>query len=83
MGKKSTAVTLTELGGRTLAGALGWVLVLLGGLGATLTILRLVGTTAPTNYAASTVVLVVCALVVAVGLYGNPRIRERVYSALQ
>lgn len=83
MAKKSTAVTLTELGGRTLAGALGWVLVLLGSLGAVLTVLRLVGGTAPTNYAASAVIFAACVLVVAVGLYGNPRIRERIRSGIQ
>jgi|GEM_PF-2526602 len=83
MGEKPTGVAAAELGGRVLAGALGWVLVLLGTLGAAATLLRLAGTTAPTNYTGSAVALAACVLVVAVGLYGNPSIRERLRSALR
>jgi len=82
MSEKSTGVVAIELGGRVLAGALGWVLVLLGTLGAAATLLRLAGGTAPTSLVGSAVALAVCVLVVAVGLYGNPSIRERLRSAL-
>ncbi|WP_353634176.1 hypothetical protein ABSL23_13985 [Halobacterium sp. NMX12-1] len=82
MSEKSSAIAAAEFGGRVLSGALGWVLVLLGSLGVVLTLLRIAGGTAPSSPVGSAVAFAVSVLVVAVGLYGNPRIRERIQSAL-
>jgi hypothetical protein len=67
-------------GSRLVAGALGWLLVLLGSFGVITTLLRELGGGAPTSTAGSAVALAASLSVVVVGLYGNPRVRDALQS---
>lgn len=80
MAEKSEGALFAELGGRVLAGALGWLLVLLGVLGVVATLLRALGNTAPTSTTGTVIALGVSVLVIAIGIYGNPRLRERIHA---
>lgn len=74
---------LTEQVGRILAGALGWSLVFMGVLGVLYSLLIFFGDSpSPDNPLALAISLGVCALVIAIGIYGNPRHRERIHSYL-
>ncbi|GAA0648190.1 hypothetical protein [Salarchaeum japonicum] len=66
-----------EHAGRTLAGALAWLLAFAGALCVGYTFLRAVGP-APWSALGFALALAVSLLTVAAGLYGHPRLRERV-----
>lgn len=65
-----------ELAGRTLSGALAWLLALAGTLCVGYTLLRAFGP-APWNAAGFVLALTISLLAVAAGLYGHPGLRER------
>ncbi|MEE6209672.1 hypothetical protein U3A55_05840 [Salarchaeum sp. III] len=77
MTTESRWVRGAELAGRTLAGALAWLLVLAGTLCVGYTLLRAFGP-APWSTVGFALALTVSLLAVAAGLYGHPGIRERV-----
>ena len=68
-----------ELAGRTLAGALAWLLVLAGTLCAGYTLLRTFGP-APWNAAGFVLAFTISLLAIAAGLYGHPGLRERFHA---
>ncbi|WP_135819654.1 hypothetical protein [Halostella litorea] len=82
MEKRSKGVRFAELAGRTLARALGWLLVLAGVLGVLATLVVYLGDYPGKSPVLSAVSFVACLLVIAGGVYGNPRFRERIRASL-
>ena len=83
MGKYSRGVLFAELAGRTLAGVFSWLLVFIGSLGVLVSFVVYFGDYPGKNPVLSAISVGVSILVVAVGIYGNPRFRERIHASLR
>ena len=83
MERQSTGVLFAEIAGRTLAGVLGWLLVFMGSVGVFVSLLVYVGEYPGKSPLLSALSVGVCLLVVAAGIYGNPRFRERIHAAVR
>jgi hypothetical protein len=83
MGKQSKTVLFAALAGRILAGVFGWMLVFVGSLGVFVSLLVYVGDYPGKSPLLSALSFSVCLLVVAVGIYGNPRFREQIHASLR
>jgi len=83
MEKQSKGVLFAELAGRTLAGAFGWLLVFMGILGVLVSFLVYSGEYPGKSPLLSAISVGVCILVIAAGIYGNPRFRERIHASLR
>jgi hypothetical protein len=78
---RSRGVVLAEHVGRILAGALGWILVVIGVLGFLISLVGLFFGPEWRGPIGSLVTASVSVLVVAIGIYGNPKYRERIHSS--
>jgi hypothetical protein len=76
---RSRGVVLAEHVGRILAGALGWILVVIGVLGFLISLVGLFFGPEWRGPIGSLVTASVSVLVVAIGIYGNPKYRERIH----
>ena len=83
MEKQSKGVLFAELAGRTLAGVFGWLLVFMGSLGVLVSLLVYFGDYPGKSPLLSAISVGVCILVIAVGIYGNPRFRERIHASIR
>ena len=81
MEKQSKGVLFAELAGRTLAGVFSWLLVFMGSLGVLGSFLVYFGDYPGKSPVLSTISVGVSTLVIAVGIYGNPRFRERIQAS--
>jgi len=78
----SKGVVLAEQLGRILAGALGWMLLFMGALGFLSSLLGLFFGPEWRGPIGSLVTVSISLVVVAIGIYGNPRYRERIHGSL-
>lgn len=78
MEKQSKGVLFAEFARRTLAGVFSWLLVFMGSLGVLVSFLVYFGDYPEKSPLLSAISFGVCILVIAVGIYGNPRFRERI-----
>ena len=83
MEKQSKGVLFAELAGRILAGVFGWLLVFMGSLGVLVSLLVYFGDYPGKSPLLSAISIGVCILVIAVGIYGNPRLRERIHASIR
>ena len=83
MEKQSKGVLFAEFAGRTFAGVFGWLLVFMGSLGVLASLLVYFGDYPGKSPLLSAISVGVCVLVIAVGIYGNPRFRERIHASIR
>jgi hypothetical protein len=76
------AIVLAEQIARSFAGALGWIVVIIGALGVLISLVGLFFGPEWRGLIGSLVTTSLSLLLISIGIYGNPKYRERILSSL-